>query len=352
MKHFLTLITILGLSLSCTGQDHQFSQFFSTPLGLNPALTGLFQGRYRVSLANRSQWGQVLETPYQTTAFASDFHFFVNPKKRRYKDAFGAGVQFVSDRVTEFNYSVNQMMVSGAFHKSLDPRNNQSLSLGFQLGVVQRNVSYDQLTFEDAFDGTSTFITGGSGEDLPANNYAFGDYQIGLNYSYAPLNATTYLIGAAVHHVGQPEQSFFAEATRGDEIQVTNVLDRRYSIYSNLGLYISREVTVSPRVYAFTQGPHSMVNAGSSIRFLFNDSSGAALHLGAYLRGVGNDTGFGLDSAIGQLGLELANFLVGFSYDASINGLRTNPRHRGAFELNVAYLGKGDDDDAVPCPTF
>ena len=352
MKQVVIFLFLLAYAAGCSAQDHHFSQFFATPLGLNPALTGLFQGRYRVSLAHRSQWAQQLETPFATTAFSSDFSYYVNPKKRSYRDAFGAGVLFTSDRVSEISYSVNQIMVSGAYHKSLDPRNNQTLSLGFQFGVLQRNVSYDQLTFEDSFDGTSTYVQGASGEVLPVNNYAFGDYQIGLNYSYAPSGGTTYLIGGAIHHVGEPEQSFYSEITRGELIEVSNILDRRYSLYSNVGIYVNSEVTVSPRVYAFTQGPHSFVNAGSNVRFLFNDSSGAALHLGAYARGVGNESGFGLDSMVGLVGVELANFLVGFSYDVGVNSLRTNPRHQGAFELNIAYLGKDDSDDAVPCPTF
>ena len=352
MTRLLTIFSLLCCSLSAQAQDHHFSQFFATPLGLNPALTGLFPGRYRVSVANRRQWGQVLETPFNTTAFAADFHYVINPKRRNYRDAFGAGVMFTSDRVTEISYAVNQIMMSGAYHKTLDPRSNQNLSLGFQIGIVQRNVSYDQLTFEDSFDGTSTFVVGATGEELPENNYAFGDYQIGLNYSYAPANRTSFLIGAAVHHVAEPEQSFYAEVTRGEDIEVTNVLDRRYSIYSNVGIYVNRDITVSPRVYAFAQGPHQFVNAGSNIRFLFSDASGSALHLGAYVRGVGNESGFGLDSAVGLVGIELADFLVGFSYDIGVNGLETNPRHRGAFEINIAYLGKDGDDEAVPCPTF
>ena len=352
MKIYVTLLFCLGLSATASAQDYHFSQFFAAPLSLNPALTGLFPGTYRVALTNRTQWGQTLETPFSTTAFSADFRYFVNPRKRRYKDAFGVGVNFASDRLSEFNYNVNQIMVSGAFHKALDPKNNQSLSLGFQLGVVQRNVSYDQLTFEDSFDGTSTYVDGASFEELPANNYAFGDYQLGLNYSYAPKNAVNFLVGAAIHHFNQPEQSFYEEITRDEEIQVTNLLHRRYSTYVNVRLPIARDVTLSPRVYAFAQGPHQLVNAGSNLRFVLNDTNGAALHFGGYVRGVGNESGFGVDSAVGMFGVELASFLVGISYDAGLNGLQTSRRHQGAFELNIAYLGKTNDDEAVPCPQF
>ncbi len=352
MKLFSTLLLTVFLSASGFAQDYHFSQFFAAPLTINPALVGLFPGNYRVAISNRSQWGQTLETPFSTTAFSADFSYYVNPRKRQYKDAFGVGVVFASDRLAEINYSVNQIMLGGAFHKALDPKNNQTLSLGFQFGVVQRNVSYDQLSFEDSFDGTSVYVDGLTGEELPANNYAFGDFQLGLNYAYAPKNKLQVFLGGAIHHFNQPEQSFYAEATRGEDIEISLTLDRRYSGYLNLQIPLTRDIALSPRVYAFSQGPHLVTNAGSNIRFLLNDSSGSALHLGAYLRGVGNEAAYGLDSAVGMFGVELNNFLVGLSYDAGLNALQTNPRHRGAFELNIAYLGRSDDDEAVPCPKF
>ncbi|MBC6994916.1 PorP/SprF family type IX secretion system membrane protein [Neolewinella lacunae] len=352
MKKLIPLLLLAMLSGAAVAQDYHFSQFFSTPLALNPALTGLFPGRYRVSIANRSQWGQTLETPFSTTAFSADFHYYINPRKRQYKDAFGVGVIFASDRVSEINYSVNQIMFGGAYHKSLDPKNNQTLSLGFQLGVVQRNVSYDRFTFDDAFDGTSTYVEGATGEELPINNYAFGDLHLGLSYSYAPKNRLGFFAGAAMHHVREPEQSFYAESTAGEDIEVTSTLDRRYSGFVNLTIPLTRNVQLSPRVYAFAQGPHLVTNAGGNFRFLMNDVKGAAVHLGAYARGVGNASGYGMDSAVATFGLEISDFLLGFSYDIGMNGLQTNRRHQGAFEINVAYLGQSDEDEAVPCPHF
>jgi type IX secretion system PorP/SprF family membrane protein len=352
MKFFLTLSLSVLLSAVGVAQDYHFSQFFSSPLSLNPALTGLFPGNYRVALTNRSQWAQSLETPFSTTAFSADFSYYVNPKKRQYKDAFGVGVIFASDRLPEINYSVNQIMLGGAFHKSLDPKNNQTLSVGFQYGVVQRNVSYDQLSFEDSFDGTSTYVDGLTGEELPGNNYAFGDFQLGLNYAYAPRNRTSVFVGAAMHHVNEPEQSFYYEATRGEDIEVTNTLDRRYSFYINFEIPVGRGISLSPRVFTFMQGPHLVTNAGSNIRFLVDESNGSALHIGAYVRTVGNESSFGVDSGVGMVGLEINNFMVGVSYDAGLNSLHTNRRHQGAFELNIAYLGKSNDDEAVPCPKF
>ena len=55
------------------------------------------------------------------------------------------------------NFSTNQIMVSGAYHKALNPESDQFLSLGYQIGMVQRNINYDQLTFDDQFNGTDLF---------------------------------------------------------------------------------------------------------------------------------------------------------------------------------------------------
>lgn len=349
---FFVLVCLLGICSTVRGQDQHFAQYFASPLTLNPALTGLYEGRYRVSFIYRDQWRQALENPYNTFSGAADFRYFVNPRKRRYRDAFGVGVLFYSDRVAEINFSTNQFMLSGAYHKSLSADNTHTLSLGFQLGVVQRNVSYDQLTFEDEFNGTTGFEEGLTGEILPENNFAFGDYQVGLNYSYVPRRGTAVYLGAAMHHITEPETSFFFEATRDEDIQVSFTLDRRYSGYVNFRIPVGNNLRVSPRALVYAQGPHLAANTGVNLRMLVNDISGAAIHLGGWVRPVRNEDNFAMDSAIGFFGVELSNFLLGLSYDIGLNQLSTNPRHRGAFELSIAYLGQSDDDEAVPCPKF
>lgn len=339
------------LSAAVSAQDPVFAQFFSSPTTLNPALTGLFPGRYRIALNHRSQWPQLLETPYSTSAFAADFHYALNPK-RRGTDSFGAGVAFLNDRLAEIGFASNQVMLSGAYHKVLDRRGERTLSLGGQIGVVQRNVGYGELTFEDEFDGTTGYVAGIGGEELPENNIAFADYQLGLNYSSLPSRGTGLFAGVAIHHIGEPEVSFFADATAGEEIEVSNKLHRRYSGYVNLRLRAGASTEVSPRVYYLTQGPHATLHAGSNVRLLINYVTGTSLHLGTWLRMAGGDEGFGPDSVVGLVGVEVADFLFGLSYDIGINPQVVRPRYRSAFELSVSYIGLGDDDGAVPCPKF
>ena len=55
-KIALASVLVFLLKMQCFGQDPHFSQFFSSPLTLNPALTGKFDGVFRAAGNYRDQW--------------------------------------------------------------------------------------------------------------------------------------------------------------------------------------------------------------------------------------------------------------------------------------------------------
>ena len=347
----LLLVCCLLLPGRARAQDPQFSQTFVSPTTLNPALTGLFPGRYRVVINHRSQWSGAMESPFSTSAFAADFHYDFHPK-RRASDGFGAGVLFLNDRMASMGLSTNQVMLSGAFHKRLDARGEETISAGLQAGIAQRSLGYGELTFEDQFDGISGYQPGVSGELLPENSVSYGDVQLGLNYSRVPQGRTALFAGASLYHITRPEVSFYATATAGEDVEVTNTLFQRYAAYANLRIPLNVNTQLSPRVYYTLQGPHALAIAGSNIRFLMNGSDDTALHFGLHARAAATEGGYRLDSGVGFVGLEVADFLFGFSYDADLGGLPGASRTRNAFELSASFIGLSEDDAAVPCPKF
>lgn len=352
MKHILPIWLMLASATLSFAQDQHFTQFFASPLTLNPALTGMYEGKYRVSAIYREQWAKVLDAPYQTISAAADFRYPVSRFQRRQRDLFGVGVLFYNDKVREINFSTNQVMVSAAFHKALSASNDQYLSIGIQAGVAQRNINYSQLTFDDQFNGSNGY-TDPTDERLPENNFAFGDYHIGLNYSHTPERKTGVYAGVAMHHILQPELSFFYRAQReGEEDErLSSTLFRKYSAYVNLRVPLSEVVQFQPRALLYIQGPHAALNAGFNFRFLANQTTGTAVHLGAWARPVRVEDKFGLDAVVGMIGIEYRQVLFGFSYDAHLSDLSTTRRGQGAFEFSVAYLGEYLDD-SVLCPKF
>ncbi|WP_245911546.1 PorP/SprF family type IX secretion system membrane protein [Neolewinella xylanilytica] len=356
MVHWRLMVVIgalIGLgSAPAAAQDPTFSQIFASPTTLNPALTGLFAGRYRAVINHRSQWAQVMETPFSTTAFAADFHYRTDPK-RRSSDAFGGGVVFLNDRMAAAGLSSNQMLLGGAYHKHLDGRGIQQISAGVQVGIAQRSLGYGELTFEDEFDGSTTYLPGSGGEVLPESSVSFGDYHFGINYSSNPQRGAGLVAGLAVHHISQPEQSFYASETAGEDIEVTNTLYARYSGYLSLRLPLNRTIELLPRVYYLTQGPHAMALLGTHLRFEAPSNEQTAFQIGALLRLAQEQSSYQGSSVIGFAGLEVGDFLFGFSYDAGVfgNGMGGS-RNRSTFELSASFIGLSDDDAAVPCPKF
>ena len=330
-------------------QDVHFTQFYASPLTLNPALTGAFDGKFRIQGIYRNQWAGVLDEPYKTFSTGLDLRFPLGAYGARYKDAAAVGLVFFTDNVPGVDLRTTQMALSGAFHKALDPRNSQYLSAGFQVGLTQRSINYNSLTFNDQFNGTTGY-TFRSAEVLPQNNFAFADFAVGLNYSYSsPTSGLGFFAGAAMFHLLQPNVSFYA--ANDDEIEAVPLFTR-YSAHASATLPLTERVSLQPRLMTNIQGPHFELTAGSNVRLRAGGYGNTAVHLGVWARPVQDVVdGVSLDAIIGMVGIEYDNVLLGFSYDATVNSLSNKRRAQGAFELSLAYLG-AYNNEVVLCPKF
>lgn len=325
-------------------QDKHFTQFYAAPLTLNPALTGALEGKYRVGAIYRDQWRQVLDNPIRTFEVAGDLRFKA-PGRKVTQDAFGLGLMFFNDKVSVVDFSTTQIAVSMAYHKSLGADNRQFLTLGIQGGLTQRNVNYESLDFHDEFDG-STGYTMGTGEDLPDNNFSYGDLNVGLNYTAEVGSSGRVFAGFALHHILEPNISFYENSSEGDKLY------RKYSgqIAANIPLSSDNRVTLLPRFLIASQGPHMEMNAGTNFRIAMGEYGGSALHFGSWVRPVRNDDGMGLDAVVALVGIEFNSVLIGLSYDLNLTALQANQR-QGAFEISVNYLGNYDNEEII-CPKF
>ena len=343
-KHLLITLFISIIASSLFGQDRNFTQFYASPLSLNPALAGAMEGSYRVGAIYRDQWRKVLDNPIQTFSFSADLRFNAG-RKRSSDDAIGLGIMFFNDKVNVLDFSTTQIAVALAYHKALGANNRQFLTVGLQGGLSQRNVGYGSLHFHDQFDG-NTGYTLSTAEVLPGNNFSYPDFSAGLNYTTEIGREGRFFAGAAIHHILQPEISFYGNTGKGDKLY------SKYSVQlaANLPLTRDNRVQIHPRLLMAMQGPHLQVNAGTNLRFSMGQYGATALHFGTWVRPVRNSDGFGLDAVIGLVGIELDNIILGLSYDLNLKALQANQR-QGAFELSVTYLGNYDNEDII-CPKF
>ncbi len=347
----LSLLFVLSFLMNTTlsAQDKHFTQFYASPITLNPALTGAMQGRYRVSSIYRDQWRGVLDNPYVTFSSAVDVNFDIEMDSR-YKDQVAVGLLFFNDKVNGLDFSTNQIALSAAFHKGLDFDKKQFLSLGIQGSLSQRNINYEDVTFEDEFDKIDQYSLP-TGEILPENNFSYPDLNIGLNYRWnrkkMNLNA-----GVAMHHIFRPDVSFFDSPEAQPNLWPNSKLYRQLSAQVAVTIQTSEKLFISPRVLWAKQGPHMEINSGMNIRFKLNQYNNNALHLGSWVRPVRNeDDSFSLDAVVALVGIELGPVTLGLSYDANTTDLSSYQQGQGAIEFSVAYIGSFDNEDIL-CPKF
>ena len=68
---FTACLIIVSIQQSSAQTDPHFTQNYTYPMYINPALTGSSDGDYRVSAIYRSQWGGI-SNPYRTTGLSFD----------------------------------------------------------------------------------------------------------------------------------------------------------------------------------------------------------------------------------------------------------------------------------------
>lgn len=350
ISHFLgVFIALVGIWImmpqQVKAQDRHFSQFYASPMTMNPALTGAYDGKFRIAGIYRDQWRPALERPFTTISTALDFRFKV-PNVSQYADAIGVGLIFYKDEVRNFDYTSNEINLSFAYHKALNFKNTQFISAAFQGGISQRNINFNNQTFQDQFNQKDGY-TFPTAETFPGNNIAFGDLSAGINYSWNYKKNSLLQVGGAIHHILEPNIAFFDEVS-----SQKSTLYRRYQVQGAMIFPISRKAYLSPRVHFISQGPHYEVNAGSNVRLLANDYTRVAIHTGVWASMVGDvERAVALESATIFFGLEYNGILLGMSYDAGISEINSLGYKRGAFEISLGYVGEYEDD-VVQCPTF
>ena len=354
LKSSVVVIFFLTLLLNTTiAQDSQFSQFYANPLYLNPALTGSHSGTFRLMTSYRSQWASAIENPFTTYSAGGDIRFTLRNKSGSYStgnDIAAVGLQFFSDRVSQFDYNLNQLSFFGAFHKLLSAESKQYLSAGFQLGLAQRGINYEDLAFQDQFNGVNQYDLP-TAESLPANSIAYSDVAFGLHYSATPKPDQSIFLGFSYHHFNRPNISFF------DRDLITTIdydpfqLNSKWSIHGGVSLNRSDMLAIQPRAIFISQGASATAVIGTNLKYRMIDSDGVAFHLGGWIRASDNISAFSPTDLIVTVAWEKNGLQIGLSYDYFMRKLSSSALGNGTFELSISYIGEHQDENNI-CPEF
>src|SRR5205085_9109880 len=95
-KLILLLLTVTACVNIASAQDPHFSQFYYSPLTVNPAMTGSIEGTWRVGINYRNQWGSIsAPSVYSTPSAFGDFRLFSG---RFSGNSMGLGLLLLTDK--------------------------------------------------------------------------------------------------------------------------------------------------------------------------------------------------------------------------------------------------------------
>ena len=329
---------LVACSLAAQAQDIHFSQFYASPLNLNPSLTGKVNGDYRIAGIYRGQWFSVGDKTYQTPSLSFDMPFIIGKKK---KDAIGAGINVVADRTNGGRFNTTGIYLSTAYHKGLGKENKHQLSLGVQGGYVMRQLKSNDFTFGDQI--TNGQLNGNpTSENFANNNRNYPDVNVGLFYNGQLSKKLMFFAGYSFYHLTTPKEDFLANSN--------NELPTRQVVHGGFQWDVAPKFSLYPGVLFQLQQEAQEVNFGNNFgwHFLNKENKKATFFFGGWYR-MG-------DAAIAMLGLEYNRFRVGASYDFTTSELNNANNLRGGFEISAIYVGlfnkPSDNNIFLFCPRY
>lgn len=340
---FFLLLAVSGIN----AQDVNFSQSYVSGPYMNPALSGMFNGFVRVSTLYREQGRGGFDTPFKTYAVSSDIRYKFNIFNKFSADILGIGLYFLNDRMEVYDFNTNTIALSLAFHKSLGFRTKQYIGLGFQGGIVQKNINFENLTFEDMYNKVDAFSFP-TREPVPSNNFAVGDFSLGLYYTITPSNRMFIAAGVAYQHFAQPNISFYRTEENFDN---TSKLFPKLTFHAMMDMKVSSFGKLQPRIKVLSQGPYADYMVGTNYRISSFDKDYISFHLGLNLHAIKDLESFGIGPVVPVIGMQVRNFMMGFSYDIVMSHLANSRKNLNTFEFTFSYLGEIEDEGLI-CPQF
>ena len=373
----LALTFMIGAGLVSTeevqAQDARFSQYYSAPMRVNPAMTGLFDGNWRVGINYRTQWGAILGKAYNSYSANAEYKMPVSKN-----DYFSIGFTATGDKAGSSGYGQMDAAFSASYIKRLSKSRkrygrNQTesfLAVGGQVGFGQRGVNWGDLTFSTQYQLDDNSYDRGinSGESYNVrSNKLYPDVSLGLLWYATFSKRKSVYVGGSIYHINRPDISLFNEAPRDSAGNVIGTPVER--LYTRAVLHAGGEVQVGgalspisllPGVVAMFQGPSMEVNYGISLRYKQAKYDDFAFKIGVWhrlsnrvaLTGATDQSKIGMDALVIMMGLDYQNLQFGFSYDATLSSLQQQVNGRGALEFSLIYTNNSDLKHRSGCPTF
>jgi len=318
----LAVCASLTFSFQSVAQtDPHFTQNYTFPMYVNPALAGSSDGEYRVSTIYRTQWGSV-SNPYRTVGLSFD---------TRTNKNIALGVNVLNQSAGDAGYNYLTSSISFAYTGIKFGNDlNHHIVLAVQPGILNRRVDQSKFKWGDQWNP----ITGYNANNLTSESFARSSattFDVGagaLYYDATPDKKSNIFGGFSLFHINKPKDPIVSQ--QSTEL---NIIPLRYTIHAGMSFNMSPRTSIIPHALYMRQGTASETMLGIYAQVNVNEETD--FMIGAYYR---------LKDAVAPfVGVDWKNFIIGISYDANTSRLGAMSRSVNSTELSLTYIKRKGD---------
>lgn len=353
LSRLLPLLALLFCLESLSAQDLHFTLFNMSPLTMNPALTGAFEGTARIGGIYRGQWTNV-GSGFVTPSIYADAPVIRGFRER---DWVGVGLLFLSDQAGTNNLDLNLGGLSASYHLALDKKGSTMLTIGAQYNQVNRRLNAFRAFSEQNIEtglgggglnpGNTEFDAMGGSE----RNTDYSDINAGLLLRSAIDSESSFEIGFSALHLGTPNAGLRGGGAMGGPTPGggSTPSDRRLTFISH-GKYetmLDEKWSIAPTFFfQTTEGGRSEVSIQAWAGRQINTDLKLNFGLGYRVN----------DAAKVLIGADYKDLRAALSYDINVSSANPITNYNGGFELAAYYIikvyKKPELTPKVLCPRF
>jgi type IX secretion system PorP/SprF family membrane protein len=331
-NQFVTACLLLVAALQSTAQtDPHFTQNYTYPMFINPAMTGGSDGDYRVSTVYRTQWGSITN-PFRTNGVSFD---------TRTNKNIALGVNILNQTAGDGGFSYTNAYASVAYTGvKFGAEGNHRLVLAIQGGVISRRVDQTKFKWGEQWNPITGYNSNNATtESFAATSSTTLDMGAGaLYFDATPDKKANVFGGLSVFHINKPKDPIISTQS-----VTLNTIPIRYVLHGGVSFNLSERTSIVPHALVMKQGTASEAMIGTYVQLNVNEETD--FMFGGYYRFK--------DAVAPFVGVDWRNFIVGLSYDVNASKLGSLTRNVSSFELSLTYIkrsGTRSIFDFIRCP--
>lgn len=319
MKRIILVLIVLVVNKGFLfAQDPFFSQYFMSPMTVNPAMIGKGTKATRVMANHRSQWWG---SGYSSSNFVTNTVSAELPFAKGFTDQsqLALGVMALSDVSNNGILKNNYFSTGLAYNQNLNKEGTKKFGAGLMATFGSRALDASKMLWQSQFGSFGFNPSLPSGESLQLPKRSFFDVAAGVHYSSEGKKWNVNL-GASVFHVAQADVSAYNAGNSLMRMRFNLNMDLAYKFNGGDELHLISLLT--------QYNTKSVLNFGGIYKYKINgDHMISRVNAGLMSR-MG-------DAYVGYFALEAPKWSLGVSYDFIRNDVQTSPNSVQSMEVSL-----------------